>query len=630
VKKTLFLALLCLFAPLRAAPPPYAQALKDRARERGLARDAGWLRLLHVRKGYFLSRAEPDGRGFYLSRRGKKDSQAEMDATLEGFFEGPPADPEGQSPQCRFPARYAWLKEKLAFDPALLPEQPCARLDAWMSRMDPGGLTLIYASAYMNNPASMYGHTFLRVEPAGPRAATPLLAYSVNFAAETTETNGITFAVKGLLGGYPGKYSTLPYYMKVQQYTNMESRDLWEYRLNVSPETARRLLLHLWEMGSTWFDYYFLTKNCSYQLLPLLEAADPSLDLSRQFHYKVIPVDSLRAVLSSPGLVKERVVRPSVVRTLMARRALLTRDEAAAAKRLAFHPDDEALLARFPAARRGLLLDSAYDYLRLKHHFDRFPTPAQDKEEHDLLVRRQKEPAAATDPETAAGAEASAPESGHRTGSLSLSPGRRRARGFTELSLRGAMHDLEEDPTGYIPGSRLEMFHLRLRYFDVPHRLTVHKATAVDVMSLFPLDRWVRYPSWKFFMGADTPLDRAVRPGDGLLARLNGGSGVTLGADGGKTLGYALAGLDTGFGGALRKDYRIGWTGELGLLQRWGRRARLHGEAFHRRYFLGEAKAVDGVRGVLSLSAGERWEARLSAEREGRGREAAASLRFYL
>ena len=35
------------------------------------------------------------------------------------------------------------------------------------SRMEPAGLTLIYASSYMNNPASMYGHTFFRVEPAG-------------------------------------------------------------------------------------------------------------------------------------------------------------------------------------------------------------------------------------------------------------------------------------------------------------------------------------------------------------------------------------------------------------------------------------------------------------------------------
>ena len=65
-----------------------------------------------------------------------------------------------------------------------------------------------------------------------------------------------------------------PFYLKTQGYSNLESRDLWDYDLDLTPAQIAFLLKHAWEMGSTYSDYYFFTKNCSYQLLTLLEAAD--------------------------------------------------------------------------------------------------------------------------------------------------------------------------------------------------------------------------------------------------------------------------------------------------------------------------------------------------------------------
>ena len=71
----------------------------------------------------------------------------------------------------------------------------------------------------------------------------------------------------------------MPYYVKVQEYSNMESRDLWEYELTLSAAQVSRLVMHAWETRATHFDYYFFSRNCSYQLLALLEAADPDLHL---------------------------------------------------------------------------------------------------------------------------------------------------------------------------------------------------------------------------------------------------------------------------------------------------------------------------------------------------------------
>src|SRR5262249_48813374 len=158
----------------------------------------------------------------------------------------------------------------------------------WRSQMDPDSITLIFASYYLNNPASMYGHTFLRLNKKGRSDKDRLLDYVVNFAAVTDSNNGIMFAIRGLMGGYSGKFSTLPYYMKVQEYNNLESRDLWEYTLTFTPAELERLVRHLWEMGSAEMDYYFFNRNCSYQLLPLLEVARPSLHVADPFWFKTI------------------------------------------------------------------------------------------------------------------------------------------------------------------------------------------------------------------------------------------------------------------------------------------------------------------------------------------------------
>jgi len=64
---------------------------------------------------------------------------------------------------------------------------------------------LIFPAAYLNNPSSMYGHTLLRIDARDQDEKTRLLAYAINYAANTDETNGILFALNGLIGGYTGE-----------------------------------------------------------------------------------------------------------------------------------------------------------------------------------------------------------------------------------------------------------------------------------------------------------------------------------------------------------------------------------------------------------------------------------------
>ncbi len=76
--------------------------------------------------------------------------------------------------------------------------------------MNPQGITLVFPSAFMNNPASMFGHTFLRVDQKGQTEQTRILAYTINYAADVPPDEGPAYPIKGIFGLYKGQFSTPP------------------------------------------------------------------------------------------------------------------------------------------------------------------------------------------------------------------------------------------------------------------------------------------------------------------------------------------------------------------------------------------------------------------------------------
>jgi len=362
-----------------AAPPPsaaYLQQLQGTARSLRLSETRDWQVFLHYRRTFFGGwKSEADGGGFFLAGpRGRRDPAAELEASLAAFLApGPQGD---EHAQCRFPARWEWLKQVLAIDPTRVPDLPCPALQTWMTGISPQAATLVYATAYVNSPASMYGHTFLRISRATGEG-NPLLDYAINFAADVDTENGILYAVKGLVGLFPGRFYVMPYYVKVQEYSNMESRDLWEYQLSLTPEQVRRLVLHAWETRTTYFKYYFFTRNCSYHLLSLLEAAAPELHLVDHFKGAVIPANTVRAALGQAGLVGGQRSRPSLLSSMKQRRAALTTREVRAAEAWSKAPPGAPNPAPDVGAsneRQALVIDAAYEYLRYREGLHADPT----------------------------------------------------------------------------------------------------------------------------------------------------------------------------------------------------------------------------------------------------------------
>ncbi|MFA6093486.1 MAG: DUF4105 domain-containing protein [Elusimicrobiota bacterium] len=621
---------LAFFLPAQgvfAAESDYRSELLTRARELGLSREQRWLRLLHYRPSGKGRRSEADGEKFFLAPEGRTDPQAELDAAISAFFAPEPSDPKSQHPQCRFPARYHWLKERLSFDPSRLPERACPDFEAWRAAIGADGVSVVFASAFLNNPASMFGHTFLRFHRKGAGTEDALLDYTINFAASPDTSNPFLYTLKGLNGSFKGEYSLLPFYMKTQEYGNLEMRDLWDYPLALDQSRIDALIRHAWEMGSTHFNYYFFTKNCSYQLLTLLEAADDSLDASAGFRGPVIPADTVRALIQQPGLAKEAQYRPSFASEIKARRARLFARELSAATELGREvtPEKLKLLEDFPKERQALILESAQDYLRYKAGFYSNQSSSTLSSEHALLIARGR---LGLPPAPVPMQEPLPLTEGHDTARIGLGGGISRTSSFSELSWRDALHDLASPDIGYTPDSQLEMGAARLRFDHDDRQLYVERLDLVNIVSMSPLDAWVKAPSWKLSTGVDQAKELGCSGASCMYYNVNVGAGVSAQSRLWKReLYFALPEADLGFGPVLSQDWRAGAGMSAGMIVDLSPRWRVMGEGTYIDYAQRSAPR-QRLRLTSSLRLTRDAEIRLTLDRRTPDQE--AGLMFYL
>jgi hypothetical protein len=618
-------------------------ALVQRARDKHLAESRDWQVLLHYRPtllGGWESQA--DGLGFFFAgKAGKTRPAVELEATLAAFFEPAvrdPTNPKTMHAQCRFPARLAWLKHELAIEG--LVSQPCPLLDTWRTGISAEAATLVYATAYLNGPASMYGHTFLRLSRATGEG-NPLLDYVVNFAADADTKNGLIYAIRGVGGGFDGRFYVVPYYVKVQEYSNMESRDLWEYELSLSREQVERLMLHAWELRNTTFDYYFIDENCSYQLLTLLEVADPTLRLIDRFAARVVPADTIRAVLDQPGLVRRLSSRPSLVSVMTERKARLEGREIRAAEAWVKVPPEGAApdLAGLPAERQAQVVDAAYDYLRYREGFKSAePSDEFKKRERRMLLARGR--LGVPPQEVVARSSVDAPERGHGTLRLAVGGGFAHVAGsFETLAVRGAIHDFLDPSGGYPESAQLEMGQLRVRFDNESRRLRLDRADLVNILSAAPIDRWVHSVSWKAWIGVENARELGCeRPASDrsgwrclYAGATTGGGFATRFGPARRLLSFVLAETDAGAGPAFSggHHFRVGIGGEAGLIGEAGTLWRFQLGARYIYYALGETGPALRTRVAQSLSIGNGLALRLAVDTANTYAEATTELVGY-
>ncbi len=488
------LVLLSIFSlfPVSLWADTSLQNLLARSDVMQLAYSDGWLSLGHYRKNTISSgwQSQADDSDFFFSPQGRDDPQAELHATIAALMQGAEEVPD-QHPQCRFPARFHWLKQQLDIPEDTITEQPCPEYREWFSTINPGSATLIFPAAYINSPSSMFGHTLLRINPNDKRSDTPLVSYALNYAAAMDGSdNGLVFAFKGIFGGYPGTFALVPYYEKIKEYSDMENRDIWEYQLNLSRQEVEQLMRHAWEVHKIRFDYYFFDENCSYRLLVMLDAARPGLKLAEQFTVTAIPADTVR-VVEQAGLFSEIHYRPSTTTILNYRLGLLNEEEQ---ERLQARLDQQPLTDERSAQQQARELELAYDLMLYRIRDSNMERDPRSTQAYQLLQARSEIKASAQWPEPPS-PEVRA-EQGHLSQRLAVMVGESAEQGYLGLRFRPAYHDVLDSAAGYGRGMQINFFDLDLRYYEEDRRLDLQEWKIINILSLSPRDDFFKPTSW--------------------------------------------------------------------------------------------------------------------------------------
>ncbi len=522
----LAILLAVFFLPLLAhGDVDYSTSLLQRADTLKLAEHPAWRKLLHYESSSFALglKSVVDDPAFFTAAEGKTDPHAELAATLLGFFSTEPKGPAGQTLYCAFPARFVWLKEMLSIDEAKLPPQNCARFEEWKEALNVESVTVVYPSSYLNNPASMFGHTLLRLDAKGQTESTRLLAYGSSYAAATAETSGFIFAFRGITGLYRGAFSISPYYKLVRDYNDIENRDMWEYELALSKHEVEQVVRHLWELGAVWFDYYFFDENCSYQLLALLEGAIPRLNLTQDFSFWVSPPESVRTLLKEPQIVRKITFRPAKSSIVKEEEKRLAASSQSLVRPLIRGELDFSEVKRQSGDDYPRVLELGFDYLEYLQNSGATSPVNADVRAREILVERSS--LGRELPQILPPAPAVRPDEGHRGGRLTLLGGSNEDGPFGEFAYRPVFHELLDPEPGYTRGAELRFFDTRLRYSEDKH-LRLEGFTPLAIQSLTPRTELFRSISWK----AGTAIQRSRvdgERGEFLLSQIYAGAGLS-------------------------------------------------------------------------------------------------------
>ena len=456
-----------------------------------LDQDITWQRLMYAEG---QSKSEVNYSGYFYHATGRQNLKQELIANIEQLFL---EQPDNASIRCKFPARSQYLIQKLNINTQDLPAITCSDFDAWMAAIRPHKAVFIYATDFMGNPSSMFGHTLMRIDPKDQQALN-LVSYAVNYAATVPAEQSWSYAWKGLTGQYPGEYSLMSYYHKVKEYGDFESRDLWEYELNLTAEEVRFLVMHLWEMQQVSFPYYFISDNCAYRLLGLIDLLRPELSLKQQFHRVSIPVETLKA-LDNTDLIGQAEYRPALETQLLVQSQQHGAELAKVAKYLSqvSLSNLQAAIASYDVQQQAQILEMAYDYLYLQLLARKVDSQlAQPYLRQFLKLRSQldleKQRPHITAPETE-------PKQGHYARRLSLLAGQVQSDSVFELGWRAAYHDLIDPVAGYRRGTQLKFLDV-----VVQKRQDRMKLEHLDLLSVqsYPAIHAFKAPlSWGFDLG---------------------------------------------------------------------------------------------------------------------------------
>ncbi len=535
----------------------YLEELIKKGDDLKLYDDPYWHMVMHYKKvltGYKSRVTDP---GYFFSEKGRRDPKAELESTLRAFF----TDYEKGKihPTAKYALRFNWLSEKLNIDHTRLPYDGDTAFNAFYNTINPSTVSLVFPTGYMSSPASMFGHTLILVDTEGESR---IVSHSINYAAQTDDSFGPVFAFRGLFGLYRGYYSFLPYYKKIQEYSDSEMRDIWEYELSMSPEGKRKLLRYVVEMEDIYSDYYFIDENCSFNLLYLIEAAEPGSNLTGSFSAGVEPVDIVRLV-KKRGLVVKRIYRPSLYSRIMYMKSLLTEDEQSFVLDLCSGKKSFTEIGSLQSGeeKKILICELSTDYLKFLAVKKKIEI--NDYKARYMAVLTQRNLLGKYDPFKDM-PEPVSPENSHLSKDLAPESGYGLNGWYSQLSYRHTAHELMDRDEGYNLNSQVIFGKIAARYYYDDKKFLLQRFDIIDILSIPRSNSFYICQGYQFNTGFNQDVIKEKR--ETLTYQIKGASGLSTTVFSDLAQVYLFGGVKSNFSPEYEYNTDLSVTAETGLI----------------------------------------------------------------
>lgn len=434
-----------------------------------LSSNPTWLKLLHYEKADTISgyKSAINSPRFFLSENGATHARSELVATINAFNKNKRID--NDHAVCKFRGRYFWLSEQI---PELSPpvvHTECTDYNKWSTNNSVSSLSLVFATGYLGNPASYYGHLLLKLNSPEHHHKTKLEDVSVNFGAVVPENeNPIVYVLKGLLGGYDAGFTHIGFYFHNHNYGENEKRDMWEYELDLPEREIQLITGHTWEIIKHEYTYFFLDKNCAYRIAEILEISQ-RVKLVDDSLLWLMPQEIIQQLnkLKHDGkpVIKSVTYHPSRQSRFYALYSKLSPKQQAIFLEITENISllNTQPLSELDTSSQSLIVDTLIHY----YQYIRDPAElAKDKNNikyHKVLAKRFQLPPGSNKVEYTSN---SSPHLGRKASRISLSVLNNEKLGTGQLfEFRPSYYDSLDTDYGHIPNAHLSMAHLSIAKF---------------------------------------------------------------------------------------------------------------------------------------------------------------------
>lgn len=464
-----------------------------------------WQKLIRYEKTLFGYESLVRSKEYFLAEDGMTSPLHELEKTIESF-ESKKIKNMNEHPKCLFPARFILLKKNNLVS-SRLNLLDCPAYQSYIKKIDIASVSIIFSSYFIEKPASTFGHTFFRLRSSSSvKQDNDLLDYGVDFSAKVDTVNPLVYGYKGIFGGFKGLYAMMPYYVKVKEYNNMESRDLWDYELNLSDKDLSYFQAHLFEMNRAYFDYLYFSENCSYHILAFVDAIKPEWNLMDDITTNVPPVDTIYALFNQNDIVKNIKVRPASYTQLKTSYSQMNEKQRELFKSLI---DNKITIKEIKDNSDELFVLDTYNlYIDFKNADVDATRSLKNKEKKGYRTKKfriNSKRAKLTSESKEVDYEflkPFSPDKGHYTNRIGFSSSFDSNGEYLNLEYRAALHDVLDRRDGYLPMSTTELGRLKFDY----NRYQEHRLRLVDVQlarieALRPITVFAKKLSWQFNFG---------------------------------------------------------------------------------------------------------------------------------